>query len=273
MRLLFLLLSACILTCSGEEVKVRLYANPPFPLRNIFEHKIQNMDFFWGLKYWKILHNKGTAEEVRQKNNSFIRFSLNKGKYIQYYRVLPMSLFQKGEYYIPVCRIRPLSPLPVVTYHDGGPGFKLTFFSKDWKRSAVAVARTATGRELPGKWMTVKGKPFQVPEWAERCQLAVGFFYYNRQTAAADIDDIQVYPAYSILHLQAVGTQPLRQIKIVDEKNKNIFITPVLKGNSKTFRWSGKAEVNKSYCGMVIQEDGSAGFAEYPSKTTNNKTK
>lgn len=252
---------------AGEDMNIQVSARPALPARNLLQGKVANIDFSEGLKGWKIREdNSGTFEALSENGNGFIRCTLNEGTALMAYRMLPMSFFRKGESYILSCRIRPLTPLPAMTYKDGGPGFDLKFHAKDWSKGTNFCSRTATGREVKDKWITVTGAPRKVPDYAQGCQFDFGFFYYNKQkNLVADIDDLAVYPAYTTLSFSVQAKEaPIHQVKVLDENENEIFSTPVLKNGSKSFSHSLRVETTRRYTVMALLEDGSVDTASYP---------
>ncbi len=254
---------------AGEEMTIRLTANPPLPIQNILKDIVKDSDFSSKPLKWKMKDIQNGSMKVLNENGSdFMRFELKAGNALWMYRTLPISLFKKGESYILSCRVRPQTAMPVMTYKDGGPGFSINFYPQDYSKGKSLFARTANGREISGQWITVTGEPTEIPEWAEAVEIHVGFFYYNPQkNRTADISTLAAYPAFTTLNI-AIQTKEssVKQVKVVNENEKELFFIDIPEGNSKSFTHSMRVKTTSRYTVMAILLDGTVETATYPSE-------
>lgn len=261
-------LLATVVAANADEIRIDIGANPPLPAKNLLAGRVNNIDFEEGLKYWR---QKGGANGVRETEgaNASGKAVLFTGCNQMIYQQIPAGIFTKGETYIASCRVKPVTKLPFKPYNDGGPGFFVSFYPKDWSKSGSISGRDPGGKGEVGEWKKISGKPFTVPEWAVNCQVLVGIHYYEKEEGReAAVDDLCVTPAFTRLRVDVAAPVAIRQVKVVDDSGRTVFDSDVLSGGAKEFHRELKVETVHAYTVMAVTSDGDVRSVTYPEKTT-----
>lgn len=260
---LFLLLAVAV---NADEIKIDVGANPPLPVKNLLAGRLRNIDFEEGLKYWRQKDGLNSIRETEGANASGKAVLFTECNQMIHQQV-SIGIFTKGETYIASCRVKPMAKLPFKPYDDGGPGFAVSFYPKDWSKSGSILARDPSGKGEIGQWENISGRPFTIPEWAVYCQVLVGIHYYEKEKGwEAAVDDLCVFPAFTQLRIDVAAPVAIRQVKVVDDSGKIVFDSDVLSGGAKGFHKELKVETVHAYTVMVVTSDGDVKSVTYPEK-------
>jgi len=261
----FLLLAAAV-AVNADGIKIDVGANPPLPAKNLLAGRVKNIDFEDGLKYWRQKTGENSVRETGGANASGKAVLFTECNQMIFQPISP-GIFRKGETYIASCRVRSMTKLPFKPYDDGGPGFAVSFFPKDWSKSGSILARDPGGKGEIGQWKNISGKPFTVPAWAVNCQIVVGIHYYEKEKGReAAVDDLCVTPAFTRLRIDVTAPVAIRQVKVVDDSGGTVFDSDVLSGGGKSFHKELRVETVRVYTVMAVTSDGDVKSVTYPDK-------
>lgn len=247
------------------DARVTLSADPELPARNLLAGPAYNADFSAGLKIWKIKNGKEAFSIIDTDGNPALRIA---GCNVAMHQDLPPRLFRPGRTYLASCRFRPESRFPFKPY-CGGPGFSVSFFSKDWSKSAPMAARFSRGCKEPGEgWIKLVGTPFTVPDWAKSCQMSVDIFYYEKENACIGlIDDLTVTEAFTRLSVAVEASAAIRQVRIYNDADDLVYDSGVLRGEANQFRHALEVDTAHSYRAIVLCADGKVFKTVYPDRS------
>ena len=210
---------------AGIEVSVSRNAVP----ENLFAGK--NFHFAKGLAGWTNRHtNEIFCVEAEERGMAlFCAAGTGKavGRVVTAFRYVKFDPAWKGRTFILSCDIKPSAKVSSMELPDSasGLGCKVSFWSKDWKRS-MSVGCMADG---PERWQRICSRPFEFPEWAAYMGVSVGLEYSK---GSGFVDDIALEEAISVIAVAVESDVPIRQVKAVGDSCRILFDSGIVDGGA-----------------------------------------
>ena len=204
---------------------------------NLFAGK--NFDFEKGLAGWmnKRTYDVSCVEVEGRSRVLFCAASADKsaGQVFTAFRYVKFDPAWKGRTFILSCDIKPSAEVSAMALPDSasGLGCKVSFWSKDWKRS-IGVGCMAEG---PERWQRICSRPFEFPEWAAYMGVSVGLEYSK---GSGFVDDIALEEAISAIDVAVKSNAPIRQVKVAGDAGRILFDSGILDGGA---RWTQRIPI------------------------------
>lgn len=230
---------------AGIEVSVTCGAVP----ENLFAAK--NFDFEKGLSRWTNRHtNEIFCVEAEERGMAlFCAAGTGKaaGRVVTAFRYVKFDPAWKGRTFILSCDIKPSAKVSSMELPDSasGLGCKVSFWSKDWKRS-IGVGCMADG---PERWQRICSRPFEFPAWAAYMGVSAGLEYSK---GSGFVDDIALEEAISAIDVAVESDAPIRQVKVAGDAGQILFDSGILDGGA---RWNQCIPIGSCRCVKVYAVD------------------
>lgn len=225
---------------------------------NLFAGK--NFDFGNGLAGWmnKRTNDVSCVEVEGRSRVLFCAASADKsaGQVFTAFRYVKFDPAWKGRTFILSCDIKPSAEVSAMALPDSasGLGCKVSFWSKDWKRS-IGVGCMAEG---PERWQRICSRPFEFPEWAAYMGISAGLEYSK---GSGFVDDIALEEAISAIDVAVESDAPVRQVKVAGDAGRILFDSGIVNGGS---RWKQRIPIGS--CSRVkvyaVDANGKVAVAE-----------
>ena len=196
---------------------------------NLFAGK--NFDFGNGLAGWMNKYtNEVTCVEAEGRGKALFCVAgtgKSAGQVFTAFRYVKFDPAWKGRTLILSCDIKPSAKVSSGALSDSGSGLgcKVSFWSKDWKRS-IGVGCMAEG---PERWQRICSRPFEFPEWAAYMGVSAGLEYSK---GAGFVDDIALEEAISAIDVAVESDAPIRQVKAVGDSYRILFDSGIVDGGA-----------------------------------------